>query len=81
MAYAMELRRGEVIPDDEKLASMKLVPLMYISGADAAVMPPLAFVVRSFPIRIPQIELQVQSQSGSQFRRGPPLKVQQGDES
>jgi len=49
MAYAMELRRGEVIPDDEKLASMKLVPLMYISGADAAVMPPpMAFVVRSF---------------------------------
>jgi hypothetical protein len=78
MAYAMELRRGEVIPDDEKLASMKLVPLMYISGADAAVMPPMAFVVRSFP---PQIELQVQSQSGSQFRRGPPLKVQQGYES
>ena len=69
MAYAMELRRGEVIPDDEKLASMKLVPLMYISGADAAVMPPLAFVVRSFP------------STGSQFRRGPPLKVQQGDES
>jgi hypothetical protein len=49
MAYAMELRRGEFIPDDEKLASMKLVPLMYISGADAAVMPPMAFVVRSFP--------------------------------
>jgi hypothetical protein len=49
MAYAMELRRGEFIPDDEKLASMKLVPLMYISGADAAVMPPpMAFVVRSF---------------------------------
>jgi hypothetical protein len=48
MAYAMELRRGEVIPDDEKLASMKLVPLMYISGADAADMPSLAFVVRSF---------------------------------
>ena len=37
MAYAMELRRGEVIADDEKLESMKLVPLMYTSGADAAV--------------------------------------------